>query len=184
MPWSNAPLVVFHGCDHLSAAAIGTVTPPFAHGINLSVGAKLTDFGRGFYTTTHLKQAKSWANVRCQALNQCRGVPVGPSVLRFELDRNLLAHLEAACFVTEATNTDFWDLVNYCRSGYSPHRPVSAHQKVAGDYDVVYGLVSIWPQQFVIKDCDQVSFHTSRAIGIMPAPTIEAWQPPGILFNI
>lgn len=184
MPWTNAPLVVFHGCDHLSATAIGTATAPFTHGIRLSSGAKLTDFGQGFYTTTHLKQAKSWANLRCQSLNVHLGKTFGPTVLRFDLDRNLLALLEAACFVTETTNPDFWDLVTYCRTGFSPHRAVSPTYIVAGNYDVVYGPVSLWPQKFVIKDCDQVSFHTPRALGIIPTPTVEAQESPGTLFDI
>ena len=59
-------------------------------------------------------------------------------------------------------------LVNYSRAGSPPHG------RVAGPYDVVYGPVSLWQQQLVIKDCDQVSFHTDNALGILPKPQLHA----------
>jgi hypothetical protein len=65
MGWSNGPLVLYHGCDDTSAQSIMTPASPNRHGIHLAYSRPLADFGRGFYTTTYLHQAKNWANVRC-----------------------------------------------------------------------------------------------------------------------
>ncbi len=176
MAWSNGPITLYHGCDLASAQNICVPSPPFVHGIQLARGAKLTDFGQGFYTTTYLKQAMSWANLRSRALGASGSVHP-PAVLSFQVNRDWLATLDAACFVTEGTNPDFWDLVSYCRAGSGKHRPVTA-----SDYDVVYGLVSLWPQKFVIKDCDQISFHTLRALQGLSAPVIAHQMAPGSYF--
>ena len=141
------------------------------HGIDLAYSAPLTDFGRGFYTTTYLDQAKNWANDRCLKIrNALRGLLQPPklvlaTVLRFEVDRNEIAKLQWLSFVRE--NQDYWDFVQYCRQGRGSHRPT-------GNYDIVSGPVSLWSQRLVIKDCDQISFHTSGALAILPTPVIEA----------
>jgi hypothetical protein len=54
MPWSNSPLVLYHGCDDVSAASIVIPVNPNRHGIHLSRGKSLVDFGQGFYTTTYV----------------------------------------------------------------------------------------------------------------------------------
>ena len=90
MPWTNGPLVLYHGCDHISADSIMTPVLPNQHGIHLTQSRALTDFGRGFYTTTSLHQAKNWANSRCR-----RQIHTASSwlatVLSFRVDRNRLA---------------------------------------------------------------------------------------------
>jgi hypothetical protein len=83
-------------------------------------------------------------------------------VVELRVDRDPLAALLSLTFVTEDTGGDFWDLVRHCRSTSPPaqtHHPPLPHSY----YDVVYGPVSLWPQTLVIKDCDQVSFHTGPA---------------------
>jgi hypothetical protein len=41
------------------------------------------------------------------------------------------------------------------------------------EYDVIYGPVSGFQQSLVIKDCDQVSFHTLDALNVLPSPDIH-----------
>lgn len=172
MPWTNGPLVLYHGCDDISAASIMTPQPPNQHGIQLAYCQALTDFGRGFYTTTNLHQAINWANMRCRLLQ--RALPLRlATVLRVEVDRNLLARLQMLCFVTERSNSDYWDLVHHCRQGLGGH--LLAGQD---NYDVVFGPVSLWPQTLVIKDCDQIGFHTSTGLAVLPTPTIVAQGNP------
>ena len=171
MPWTNGPLVLYHGCDHISADSIMTPVLPNQHGIHLTQSRALTDFGRGFYTTTSLHQAKNWANSRCR-----RQIHTASSwlatVLSFRVDRNRLAALQTLCFVTESSNTDYWDLVHHCRAG--GFHLLMGHN----NYDVVFGPVSLWPQRLVIKDCDQISFHTPHGLLILPTPSVVAQGTP------
>jgi hypothetical protein len=46
------------------------------------------------------------------------------------------------------------------------------------NYDVVFGPVSLGRQQFVIKDADQVSFHTEAALKILPPPILHSKGTP------
>jgi hypothetical protein len=41
------------------------------------------------------------------------------------------------------------------------------------EYDVIYGPGSGLQQSLVIKDCDQVSFHTLDALNVLPSPDIH-----------
>lgn len=163
MAWNNGPLVVYHGCDDSSAVSITSGGP------NLTFCKPLTDFGLRFYTTTSLVQAKNWANTRCRSISVRLGrVPVA-TVIRFDVDRDALARLDFLGFVTENTNPDFWDLVRRCRK----ISPPGQHNRASGiNDDVVFGPVTLWPQTLVIKDCDQISFHTLGGIGCLVSPRI------------
>lgn len=88
-------------------------------------------------------------------------------VLRFQFDRDWLAQLDALAFVRD--NQEYWDLVTDCRHGFPPHQ---RHPPSPLPYDVVYGLVSLWPQTLVIGDCDQISFHSRRALSGFSSPLI------------
>jgi hypothetical protein len=56
-----------------------------------------------------------------------------------------------------------------------PHgRTPTNNQRGLVEYDIVYGPVSLWQQKLVIKDCDQISFHTSQALAILPPPVVHA----------
>ena len=66
--------------------------------------------------------------------------------------------------------------MTYCRSGLAVHgRERHPRFNPAGKapYDVVYGPVSLWRQVLVVKDCDQISFHTTEALKLLPAPHLE-----------
>jgi hypothetical protein len=166
--WTNPSLTVFHGTDNVSAG-VGTqpAGSPLPFVVNLSLCKPFTDFGQGFYMTTRLHQARQWANMRVLR------APTGPTplfavVIRFELDRDWLASLDALSFVRPIR--DFWNLVTDCRMGFPPHQ---RHPPSPVPYDVVFGPVTLWPQTLVIADCDQVSLHTRRAIAGLPAPSLH-----------
>jgi Protein of unknown function (DUF3990) len=156
--WGNPPLSVYHGTDNVSAV-VGRATAagaqlPFLP--NLALCRPFTDFGQGFYTTTSEHQAKQWANMRVLRASGRQSFAV---VIRFELDRDWLASLDSLVFVRPIA--DFWRLVSDCRLGFPPHQRIPPHP---APYDVVYGPVTIWPQTLVIADCDQISFHTQKAV--------------------
>ncbi|HEX5327388.1 MAG TPA: DUF3990 domain-containing protein [Acetobacteraceae bacterium] len=154
---SIKPLVVFHGTDDTALGATGVPPGSQLSGfrINLARCRPNTDFGQGFYATTSEHQARQWANSRW-----VRSPASGTNavVLRFALDRDWLASLDALAFARPIP--DFWDLVADCRNGFRPHQRLPPHNP---PFDIVYGPVTIWPQLLVIQDCDQISFHTSRA---------------------
>lgn len=147
MTWQNPPLRLYHGTDDQSAQSI------LQNGINLSYCSPLTDFGLGFYTTTFRSQAESWARLRCKL----RPGNPKPAVIVFDLDREVLGVPSHLFFTHEDDRrTQFWQFVAHCRQGTKTHLPKSRN------FSVVSGPVSLWPQQFTIKDCDQVSFHDAN----------------------
>jgi hypothetical protein len=173
--WKNDDLVLYHGCTEQSLQpqnpnGINAGTLP--HRIDPSIGAPTPDFGRGFYSTTWLDQAKSWANLRAKKVaHKAQGVRA--IVLQFSIKRNDLAELEALVFTNEKVG--YWHFVTYCRQGGSRHARIDCPQPL---YDVVYGPVSLATQQFVIKDSDQVSFHTQKAVAKILVVTIAARGTP------
>lgn len=90
-------------------------------------------------------------------------------VLRLPMKRNDLADLEDLVFLTD--RADFFPFVGYCRGGRTPHAPVANRKR---PYDITYGPVSMVGQSHTIKDCDQVSFHTTDAISKISIVTIAA----------
>jgi hypothetical protein len=164
MPWQNGPLMLYHGTDESSANDI------INSGVKLALCKALTDFGQGFYLTTYLHQAKNWANVRCRLLQKKHHLPIPPiaTVILFEISREDLTTTtkpEVLVFITEGSNPDYWDLVAHCRQGGSR---TSGHRlRKTQYYNMVYGPVSLWPQTLVIKDCDQISFHTCKSQSLL-----------------
>ena len=190
MPWTNPPMALYHGANTQSLppnplnptgvialyASYGGLTPTVAS------GRPDTDFGRGFYTTTYLHQAKQWANNGVDLLAK-RSVPVASKavVLRYEVDRDVMASLDVLAFASDTS--DFYGLVSHCRTAAATRGGAVAphlHRKAGGmavgppgPYDVVYGPVSLGTQQLCIKDCDQISFHTPAALACLgTAPPI------------
>jgi hypothetical protein len=164
LAWQNDDVLLYHGCTDLSLYptnpnGIRISTPQ--HGIDPVIGSPRSDFGLGFYTTSWLNQAKSWANLRAKRLRKGNANAV---VLGFAMSRNDLAELEALVFTTE--HFDYWSFVRYCRHGMLPHARTGCRQD---SYDVVFGPLSISQQEMVIKDSEQISFHTRRAVTKIPA---------------
>jgi hypothetical protein len=171
--WQNDNLVLYHGCTDRSLRSnnpSGISTDALPHGIDLQAGAPGSDFGQGFYTTSWFQQARNWANVRAMQLASAYpGRTITAIVLRFEMNRNHLAELEALAFTTE--NSGYWLFVRYCRNGSTPHARTNCTQE---KYDIVYGPLAVNGLELVIKDSDQVSFHTEGAIQRIPTLSIAA----------
>ena len=152
MTWTNGPLVVFHGTDEASAAAISKF------GIDPRVFRTKTDFGPGFYVTTNAYQAEQWASKRCRLR------PLRAAVIAFELRRDEIERLTHLCFTRD--DADYRDFVAYCRKGQPNHGPGRTRA-----YALVYGPVSLWPQWLTIADCDQILFTDPKSITGFSSPT-------------
>jgi len=152
-PWTNQPLILYHG-------TVDRNVPSILRGVDVRRGRTLTDFGRGFYTTTVERQANSWAVKLSQ-----RKRTTHPAIIRFEVNRDALAELECLWFVRASFDVDdFWSLVFHCRRGGSNHARVTNQ----GWYDVVIGpVVASWQQRLILYDVDQVSFHTDKAADLL-----------------
>ena len=116
--------------------------------------------------TSYLHQARQWANDRARR-KLAAGKPTPRAVvLSFAVDRDLLGRAEVLAFVL-ATN-DYWNLVNDCRIGFPPH----SRSGVSAESGVVYGPVSLWEQELVIHDCDQISVHRQAVANQFPTPIV------------
>lgn len=172
MPWTNGPLILYHGTTNDAATAISEPSHTRPHGIDFDLCKPLRDFGRGFYLTTVLKQAESWADQKFLRHQKSKRAACS-AVLRFEVDRDQLASLLSLCFVTDSAGSDYWDFIQHCRKGAATHL-----LQGNGNYDVVFGPVSLGRQRFVIKDADQISFHTEAALIILPSPILYSQGTP------
>ncbi len=171
MAWQNGPITLYHGTDDVSAVSIMAASSLIPHSVNLSKSNAFTDFGRGFYTTTSLHQAKNWGNLKYLQSLKTRCPANRAVVLYFDVNRNVLATLNSLCFVTEGSSSDYWDFVKHCRNAVGSHLFQGTNY-----YDIVFGPVSLWPQTLVIKDCDQVGFHTNASLQALPAPALHHQQ--------
>jgi hypothetical protein len=175
--WSNPPLTLYHGTHSNAVGATlgspaGMPLPAFVPDLARCRGK--TDFGLGFYTATNPAQAREWANKRVQRSSSAT-VAV---VVAFDVSREALAGFASLVFVTDSA--DFWDLVEHCRNGGTP---LHGRSIASGAYDVVYGPVSLsWQRRLVIRGSDQVSLHTSSAVGALPAAYLAdtAWGRTGL----
>jgi hypothetical protein len=157
VPWTNGALPLFHGTDDAAARAI------LHSGIDLRRCSPVTDFGRGFYTTTNLDQAKNWARIRAA---RAGSTSVKGAVIAMDVSRDWLATLQCLVFVRDVPEAGYPDFVRHCRGGRAPHR-------LSADYDAVYGPVAMWQDAldyssarlFTIADCDQISFHSATHTG-------------------
>lgn len=177
-PWEahrTEYILLWHGCTVFDKNNIE------AYGIDLTRCRFDTDFGRGFYTTTVERQARQWAWARFFAWQRANPTLTGnqPVLLRFrvrrfnsarmarKLDKGLDGLLSLQFVLGDYTNEDYWSLVQHCRQ--STPLTLNHHRRVPGDwYDVVFGPVSaFWEQRVTMDDADQISFHTTEAIGLM-----------------
>jgi hypothetical protein len=152
--WSNQDITLYHGTllEH---------TGSILQKINLNKCKDITDFGKGFYTTTVLSHAVFWANATVTALTSGQ-----PAVVRFTVSRNALAELESLWFVIWNYADDFWSFIEHCRGGLSFDHGRAVHNN--GWYDIVVGPVTdVRLPRMVLRDHDQISFHTERAIKVL-----------------
>lgn len=78
----------------------------------MSEGRVRTDFGQGFYTTTLLRQAYTWA----ESITLQSGNREEPAVVAITVTREELAALDSLWFVLGHFDADdFWSFVFHCR---------------------------------------------------------------------
>jgi hypothetical protein len=157
--WTNQDIVLYHG-------TIDSVwTYPAIDKIQVASKRTRMDFGRGFYTTTSLSQARSWAWTQSQ--KKSKSIPL---VLEFSIERDVLAKLDSVWFVRgDFSAEDYWILVCHCRTGNDHGRTTILYDE-ANWYDVVVGpLASTWQNRMTFTNSDQVSFHTSKAADVLNA---------------
>jgi hypothetical protein len=160
--WINPPLVVFHGTDLESAHAILLPANGNEHAIDFKSCRPDVDFGRGFYVTTVERQAKDWANIRIEKRTPGRTA----AVLKFLILRDDLARCDDLVFSNPSGDAAYWAFIRHCRMEMTP-----MHGRMT-PYDIVIGPVSLWPQRQLMRDCDQIAFHTERSLAILQRPTI------------
>jgi hypothetical protein len=150
-PWTNQDVRLYHGTTDQHAAAI--LSGP----VKCSLGRPYRDFGPGFYTTTLLTQAHTWA---AEVALTIPGAT--PAVIELTVAREDLAQLDTLAFVRgDFSADDFWSFVHYCRVGATDHGRGGTRGPY---YDVVYGPVAaFWNQRSTISGADQISFHTPAA---------------------
>ena len=164
-PWNNNSIIAYHGSTLNALKRYAPEEGAFLNHftVQLKHCSATTDFGRGFYLTTSLKQAQSWANLRVEkSPKKDQGL-----VLQYELDRNWLASLEGTEFVRPCKN--YWSFVTFCRTGKRTHKRQGSQRS----YDYVAGPLSLFPQPFIIQDCDQYSFNTKDACEALPKPLVS-----------
>lgn len=160
--WQNTSLVLYHGTLRKHAQNI-------QQRIDLSKCRPGTDFGRGFYTTTILRQAKGWAWKIYALLSDAERQlnENEPVVIQFEVDREELAQLKNLGFVDPRYEAeDLWSLIFRCRqqlnNGHERRYPNTAF------YDVVYRPVAdFWWLRSTVRDADQISFHTDAGVDLL-----------------
>lgn len=175
MDWQNNDLVLYHGCSDQSLFPVnpGGIAPGVPnHQISPSAGSKRPDFGPGFYATSWIVQAQSWANLRALKLRQ-RYPNVKAVVLELCISRNMFAKLETLFFTSD--RSDYFPFVRYCRNGNRPHAPKDRRND---PYDVIIGPVSVGFQPLVIQSSDQICFHTRRATSIIPPVSVHSVGDP------
>lgn len=102
------------------------------HGSNVEVrkpslkkSRKKTDFGRGFYTTTHKEQAEHWTSIKIDRAKSGKRI-----VSVFEVDDALLTNSELKIREFNGPDEDWLNFVVDSRKG------------IEHDYDLVFGPVA------------------------------------------
>ena len=149
--WTDQHIVLFHG-------TIDVCVQDILNGVDETRGSHLTDFGRGFYTTTKLNKAADWANVKAQRTGR------SAAVIEFTVSRNALASLDCLFFIrADPHAVDYWSFVQYCRTIGGDHNRAQTPW-----YDLVAGPVTgTWKRQTILPDTDQISFHTPRGTALL-----------------
>lgn len=138
---------------------------------NISKGRANTDFGKGLYATTSFEQAQRWAHIRQNRDNTPKAI-----VSVYEFDENVLNDLNLNIRRFTGVDRDWLHFIVGCRK-----------QKITHGFDIVMGPVANDRLYFTINMYengelteeaaiiqlkayllyDQLSFHTSKAIGLI-----------------
>src|SRR5215467_4717908 len=97
-PWINQDLVLYHG-------TIAAYAPAILASVRVGLGKPYTDFGPGFYTTTLLRQARTWA----AQIAATKSPPAVPAVIQITVAREDMARLQTLAFVRgDFDADDYW----------------------------------------------------------------------------
>ena len=131
--------------------------------------SRVGDFGRGFYTTSSLEQARRWAQIRAMQENQSSGV-----VTVFDVPDNLFEHPELKIKTFETADEVWLDFVLANRKDVDfEHEFDLVRGPVANDR--VYVCLNMLEdgladRETVIKKlktyvlADQILFHTAKSL--------------------
>jgi hypothetical protein len=100
------------------------------------------------------------------------GILLQPVVLKFRVPLKKLAPLASLHFVLgDYDDERYWSFVQCCRQGLAvPPRNhgYEKSRKRQDWYDIVTGPVAdFWRQRSVMRQADQVSFHTKKAVELL-----------------
>jgi hypothetical protein len=131
-------------------------------------GRQSTDFGKGFYTTTNIEQAKSWALIR----QKSAGTGAKAIVSVYEVDDNLLKKPDYDILTFDAPDEAWLTFVVNCRKSIR-----HTHDMVFGPVadDKIYVTIAQYENNLLDLDStiarlkinefyNQVSFHTNEAL--------------------
>ncbi|MDR0824858.1 MAG: DUF3990 domain-containing protein [Prevotella sp.] len=131
-------------------------------------GRQSTDFGKGFYTTTNIEQAKKWA----LAKQRTAGGGSNAIVNTYDIDYDLLNNKRYKIKKFDSPDRDWLSFVVNCR------------KSILHEYDIIFGAVAndkiyttitLYESQVLTAEetvarlkvnefYNQISFHTSEAI--------------------
>jgi len=139
-------LDLYHGTAARYAATIRE------NGIDLTYGRPDADFGKGFYVTDNLEQAREWMK------HQSHGEP--GAVLHYRVPANELHELSGRSF--SEPDAAWQDLVRAMRAQTAPLHP----------YNWVEGPLLLNPQDFLkgkspVTGGHQISVHTPDAVDLL-----------------
>jgi len=189
MPWNpDSDLAFFHGTDSNALAAYiipqnGLSLRDSANNLFKPILAKCrsqTDFGRGFYVTSNLRQAKEWANEVVLKSVAKGSVTSQAVVLRFVMRREAIVVADAHSFVSETV--DYYNFTDEWRGALPGTTP---HQRTMGKvaYDFVHGPVRLNRQHIILQNCDQLSLHTDTALNAITDVLLEDMAAPGTVVS-
>jgi len=139
------------------------------NGISLSVGDANTDFGRGFYITTDLKQAQEWATQNFSGRT--------PTVVHYRVAHSQLTPLNLCGLVFPSGNADFLTFVRWFRDNKPPLG--------GAGYDFVEGPLLFNPSKYLdgeppVIAGQQDSIHSARATAVFNAAVVELLEVPPV----
>lgn len=137
---------------------------------NLRFGRNLTDFGKGFYTTTQPEQAENWSKIKLDRAKTGRRM-----VSVYELDDAVLANPELKIREFHGVDQEWLEFVVNSRKGMRHNYDIVfgpvANDKVFTTVNLYESGVLDAPaaiaQLKAYKTYDQLSFHSERVIGAL-----------------
>ena len=135
---------------------------------NIEQGRLSTDFGKGFYTTTNLEQAKRWAlHKHKNTIGEVKAI-----VSSYEVDDNLLDNKEYRIKKFDNPNEEWLSFVVNCRNSIR-HNYDIIFGAVANDK--IYTTITLYESQILTAEetvarlkvneyFNQISFHSQEAV--------------------